>query len=88
VTAVSGTLTLLRLARRQGYRCVLGAGPGETEDASLADLAVATAADQVKIGALARSERLAKYNQLLRIEDQLGGPGAAAFQGWPVAARV
>lgn len=88
VGTVSETLAVLRLARRHGYRCVLGAGSGETEDASLADLAVATAADQVQIGALARSERLAKYNQLLRIEEQLGGPTVAPFGCWPVAVAV
>jgi enolase len=68
-----GTLTealeVVRLAREAGYRAVISARSGETEDAALADLAVATGAGQIKIGSVARSERLAKYNQLLRIEE-------------------
>ena len=71
-----GTLTetfeVVRLAREAGYRAVISARSGETEDATLADLAVATGAGQIKIGSVARSERLAKYNQLLRIEEELG----------------
>jgi enolase len=69
-----GTLTetfeLLALARSAGYRPVISARSGETEDTTLADLAVATGAGQIKIGSVARSERLAKYNQLLRIEEE------------------
>jgi enolase len=61
----------LRLAREAGYRAVVSARSGETEDATLADLAVASGAGQIKIGSVARSERLAKYNQLLRIEERL-----------------
>ena len=67
------------LARRNGYRPVVSARSGETEDATIADLAVATAAGQIKIGSVARSERLAKYNRLLRIEEMLGS--AASFAG-------
>ncbi len=71
-----GTLTeaveVLRLARAAGYRPVISARSGETEDTTIADLAVATGAGQIKIGSVARSERLAKYNQLLRIEEELG----------------
>ena len=66
------TLDALLLARRNGYRTVVSARSGETEDATIADLAVATAAGQIKIGSVARSERLAKYNRLLRIEEALG----------------
>src|SRR5205814_325743 len=80
-----GTLTetfeVLRLARAAGFRAVVSARSGETEDATLADLAVATGAGQIKIGSVARSERLAKYNQLLRIEEQLGG-ASAPFARW------
>jgi enolase len=81
-----GTLTetfeVVRLAREAGYRAVISARSGETEDTTLADLAVATGAGQIKIGSVARSERLAKYNQLLRIEEEL-----KRFAGWqPVAA--
>ena len=71
-----GTLTealdVVRLARAAGYRAVISARSGETEDSTLADLAVATGAGQIKIGSVARSERLAKYNQLLRIEEEMG----------------
>jgi enolase len=75
VGTLSETLAALLLARRHGYRPVVSARSGETEDATIADLAVGTAAGQIKIGSVARSERLAKYNRLLRIEETLG-PGA------------
>src|SRR5262249_6323241 len=78
-----GTLTeameVVRSAREAGYRAVISARSGETEDSTLADLAVATGAGQIKIGSVARSERLAKYNQLLRIEEQMGAK--AKFAG-------
>jgi enolase len=84
-----GTLTealgVVDMARKAGYRAVVSARSGETEDTTLADLAVATGAGQIKIGSVARSERLAKYNQLLRIEEEMG-PGAP-FAAWrPVGA--
>jgi enolase len=66
------TLETLRMALDAGYRPVISARSGETEDTTIADLAVATGAGQIKIGSVARSERLAKYNQLLRLEEQLG----------------
>ena len=72
VGTLTETLDAIRCARRGGYRTVVSARSGETEDATIADLAVATAAGQIKIGSIARSERLAKYNRLLRIEEQLG----------------
>lgn len=76
-----GTLTetfeTMRLAREAGYSLVVSARSGETEDATIADLAVAVAAEYIKIGSIVRSERLAKYNQLLRIEEQLN-PSANA----------
>jgi enolase len=79
-----GTLTetreVVRMAREAGYRAVISARSGETEDAFLADLAVATGAGQIKIGSVARSERLAKYNQLLRIEEEIGA--SARFAAW------
>jgi enolase len=71
IGTLSETFEVLRLAREAGYRAVVSARSGETEDATLADLAVASGAGQIKIGSVARSERLAKYNQLLRIEEQL-----------------
>jgi enolase len=76
VGTLSETFDALLLARRHGYRAVISARSGETEDATIADLAVATAAGQIKIGSVARSERLAKYNRLLRIGEALGGPDA------------
>jgi enolase len=72
----AGTLTaaleVIRVARANGYRTVVSARSGETEDAFLADLAVGSAAGQIKVGSVARSERVAKWNQLLRIEEELG----------------
>jgi enolase 1/2/3 len=75
----AGTLTealeVIRLARANGYRTIVSARSGETEDAFLADLAVGSGAGQIKVGSITRSERLAKWNQLLRIEAELG-PGS------------
>jgi enolase len=77
-----GTLTealdVIRRARQAAYRAVVSARSGETEDSTLADLAVASGAGQIKIGSVARSERLAKYNQLLRIEEEMGSAGEFA----------
>jgi enolase len=85
VGTLSETLDVVDLAHTKGYRTVVSARSGETEDDSLADLAVATGASQIKIGAITRSERLAKYNRLLRIEEQLGDRaiylGARVFAG-------
>jgi enolase len=80
IGTLTETLEVVRLAREAGYRAVISARSGETEDAFLADLAVATGAGQIKIGSVARSERLVKYNQLLRIEEEMGA--AARFAGW------
>ncbi|HEV3256812.1 MAG TPA: phosphopyruvate hydratase [Gemmataceae bacterium] len=80
IGTLTETLEVLDLARSAGYRPVISARSGETEDATIADLAVATGAGQIKIGSVARSERLAKYNQLLRIEEELGGRGQ--FAAW------
>ena len=79
VGTLTETLEVIALARAAGYRTVISARSGETEDSTIADLAVASGAGQIKIGSVARSERLAKYNQLLRIEEQMEGP---AFAGW------
>ncbi|CAN5599453.1 phosphopyruvate hydratase [soil metagenome] len=79
---LSETLDAILLARRHGFRTILSARSGETEDTSIADLAVAVGASQIKIGSVARSERLAKYNRLLRIEEHLGGPEVARFYAW------
>ena len=73
------TLDAIALATQNGYRSMLSHRSGETEDTTIADLAVAVNAGQIKTGAPARSERVAKYNQLLRIEEELGD--AAVFAG-------
>jgi enolase len=78
IGTLSETMEVIRLAREGGYRAVVSARSGETEDPALADLAVASGCGQIKIGSVARSERLAKYNQLLRIEEDL-----PRFAGWP-----
>jgi enolase len=81
---LSGTLDVLALARQAGYAPVVSARSGETEDDFLADLAVGTAAGQIKVGSLRCSDRLAKYNQLLRIEELSGAPfaGMASVASW------
>lgn len=73
IGTLSETLATLRLAIENGYWPVVSARSGETEDATIADLVVATGAGQLKVGSVARSERLAKYNQLLRLEESLRG---------------
>jgi enolase len=72
IGTVSDTLAALQLTQAAGYRAVVSARSGETEDPFIADLAVATAAGQIKIGSLANSERLSKYNQLVRIQEDVG----------------
>lgn len=69
IGTLTETLRTMRLARAAGYSCVVSARSGETEDATIADLAVGTAGDLIKIGSITRSERLAKYNQLLRLAE-------------------
>ena len=73
IGTVSETLTTMALAAKHGYSAVVSHRSGETEDTTIADLAVATACGQIKTGSLSRSDRTAKYNQLLRIEEHLGG---------------
>src|SRR5437588_2169101 len=80
IGTLTETLEVIRLAQSAGYRPVISARSGETEDSTIADLAVATGAGQIKIGSVARSERLAKYNQLLRIEEEMGEK--AEFARW------
>ena len=81
VGTLTETLEVIALARSAGYRPVVSARSGETEDCFLADLAVASGAGQIKIGSVARSERLAKYNQLLRIGEEMGDrPPFTAWQ--------
>jgi enolase len=80
IGTISETLDVVARARAAGYRTVISARSGETEDPALADLAVGTAGGQIKVGSVTQSERLAKYNQLLRIEEQLGAD--AELAGW------
>ncbi|GAB1402812.1 hypothetical protein MASR1M68_17230 [Elusimicrobiota bacterium] len=72
IGTVSETLETVELAKKKGYTCMFSHRSGETEDSFLADIAVATGCGQIKTGAPARSERVAKYNQLIRIEESLG----------------
>jgi enolase len=85
IGSLTETLDAVALATRSGYTAVMSHRSGETEDATIADLAVATNCGQIKTGAPARSDRVAKYNQLLRIEEQLGH--SAAFRGGAALAR-
>ena len=85
-----GTLTetfeAVRMAQDSGYTAVISHRSGETEDTTIADLAVATSAGQIKTGAPSRSDRVAKYNRLLRIEEELGS--TARFDGKSVFTRL
>ncbi len=85
IGTLTETLEAISMARDAGYTAVMSHRSGETEDVTIADLAVATGCGQIKTGAPSRSDRVAKYNQLLRIEEQLGAaaqfPGRAAFGG-------
>jgi enolase len=84
IGTLTETLAAIRMARDAGYTAVMSHRSGETEDTTISDLAVATGCGQIKTGAPSRSDRVAKYNQLLRIEEQLGGdasyPGRSAFR--------
>ena len=86
IGTLSETLDTVDLATRNGYTSVMSHRSGETEDSTIADLAVATNCGQIKTGAPARSDRVAKYNQLLRIEEQLGE--SAAFRGRGALSRA
>ncbi len=83
IGTLTETLDAIEMAKRAGYTCVISHRSGETEDATIADIAVATNAGQIKTGSASRTDRIAKYNQLLRIEEELGDaaiyPGLAAF---------
>jgi enolase len=79
IGSVTETIDAIELARKAGYNSIISHRSGETEDTFIADLAVATAAGQIKTGSASRTDRIAKYNQLLRIEEQLGS--AARFPG-------
>jgi enolase len=86
IGTLTETIAAVRLAQKNGYTAVMSHRSGETEDATIADLAVALGTGQIKTGAPARSDRVAKYNQLLRIEEQLGS--RAAYPGWDAFPRA
>ncbi len=86
IGTLTETIEAVSLAQRSGYSVVMSHRSGETEDATIADLAVALGTGQIKTGAPARSDRVAKYNQLLRIEEQLGD--RAAYPGWSAFPRA
>jgi enolase len=79
IGSLTETLDAVEMAHKAAYRAVMSHRSGETEDSTIADLAVATNCGQIKTGSLARSDRTAKYNQLIRIEEELGP--AAKFAG-------
>jgi len=85
IGTLTETLEAIELARSNGYSSVMSHRSGETEDATIADLAVATGVGQIKTGAPARTDRVAKYNQLLRIEEELGS--RAEYPGWSAFPR-
>ncbi|HEY2840344.1 MAG TPA: phosphopyruvate hydratase, partial [Pirellulales bacterium] len=72
IGTLTETIDAIEMARRAGYTCVTSHRSGETEDATIADLAVALSTGQIKTGSLSRTDRTAKYNELLRIEENLG----------------
>jgi enolase len=80
IGTLSETLDAIDLAHRHGYTTIVSHRSGETEDATIADLAVATNSGQIKTGSLSRSDRMAKYNQLLRIEEELGNKATYGFK--------
>ncbi len=86
IGTLTETIEAVQLAQSNGYTAVMSHRSGETEDATIADLAVALGTGQIKTGAPARSDRVAKYNQLLRIEEQLGQ--RAAYPGWDAFPRA
>ena len=87
IGSLTETLAAVEMAHKAGYTCVMSHRSGETEDATIADLAVATNCGQIKTGSLARSDRTAKYNQLLRIEEQLGAQAQYAGRNALKASR-
>lgn len=80
IGSLTETLDAVELAQRNGFKCMMSHRSGETEDVTIADLAVATNCGQIKTGAPARSERVAKYNQLLRIEEILDDAAVYAYR--------
>src|SRR5437773_6413535 len=87
IGSLTETLDAIELARRNRYTTVISHRSGETEDVTIADIAVATNAGQIKTGSASRTDRIAKYNQLLRIEEDLGTAAKYAAELWPAARR-
>jgi enolase len=87
IGTLTETLDSIELARRNGYTAIISHRSGETEDVTIADIAVATNAGQIKTGAPSRTDRVAKYNQLLRIEEDLGESARYGAELWPAARR-
>ncbi len=85
IGTLSETLSAIELATKTGYAAVVSHRSGETEDTTMADLAVGTSATQIKTGSLCRSDRVAKYNRLLVIEDELGS--SCSYAGWDASER-
>jgi enolase len=86
IGTLTETLDAIRVAREAGYSTVISHRSGETEDTTIADLAVATGAGQIKTGSLCRTDRVAKYNRLLRIESELGATAKYSGRGTIVGA--
>ena len=87
IGTLTETLDAIELAQRNGFTAIISHRSGETEDTTIADIAVATNAGQIKTGSASRTDRIAKYNQLLRIEEDLGGAGPLRGGIWPAAHR-
>ena len=79
IGSLTETLDAIEMAHRHGYTTVTSHRSGETEDTTIADIAVATNSGQIKTGSLSRTDRMAKYNQLIRIEEQLGATSAYKY---------
>jgi enolase len=80
IGTLTETLNAVEMAHRNGYTSIISHRSGETEDATIADIAVASNAGQIKTGSLSRSDRMAKYNQLLRIEEELGNKAVYGYR--------
>jgi len=87
IGSLTETLDAVEMAKEAGYTAVISHRSGETEDVTIADIAVATNAGQIKTGSLCRTDRVAKYNQLLRIEEDLGDAARYGAELWPAARR-
>src|SRR5262249_55432233 len=85
IGTLTETLEAIELARRNGFTSIVSHRSGETEDVTIADIAVATNAGQIKTGSASRTDRIAKYNQLLRIEEDLGEAAVYGSAVWPAA---